>query len=164
MKMQKRLGELKDSSVSFKDWIIRNKIALVLGCAVALLIFVGGQKACDSYRETQENERIKEIERQAAEREQTFKKYIDMANTDHATTTAILDTMASVTRDINELREQDKAIESRIESVVPEYKAARRQSNNQSAIQNGRNRLTGEQLRRKENELLKADSQLYPER
>lgn len=147
------------------EWIARHKSFLFgAGVGVVLFFIFFGQQACDSRRESIENERINALEREKAKERETFQTYLNMANADHATTTTILDAMAGMTRDIDNLKKTDETITRRVKEIeTGDYAAARRQKNDQSAIRAGRQPVNKKPIIARETEALRADAELYPE-
>ena len=136
----------------------------ILFIALAFLIFavVGLQQYCDKRAEQSENERIAAYEREIQQKNADFQKYLEMANNDHRTTTTILDAMTAMSKNINDLAENDKNITARVNQIAEnEYAAARNQKNNQTPVSTGKAKNT-KPLSVREVEALKVDDELYP--
>lgn len=138
----------------------------LLGVMVLALIILGivsVQKSCDRRLEQLEDEKIKAYDAEIVERLEVFQRYIELANKDHETTTAILDAMNGMNRNINQLAENDKTITARVDKMSQnEYRQARSQKNNQADVKSGRMKTPAKPLRRREIDALKTDAQLYP--
>lgn len=133
-----------------------------VGLILVVLFVVGFQKYCDKRTEQREDERIKKYDAEVDEKMQVFQNYIEMANRDHQTTTAILDAMQTMTKNIKVLAKNDIVITERVKAISEnEYKAARGQKNNQAAV-NSRTSKPGKPLRAREADALKIDRELYP--
>lgn len=136
---------------------------LIVGLVLLVFFIVGIQKACDRRAERLEDEHIKAYDVEIAERLKVFQNYINSANRDHETTMTILDAMSKMTRNINQLAENDKTITARVDEISQnEYKAARGQKNNQAQVKNGKAK-TNKPLKVREIEALKTDAELYPD-
>ncbi len=147
---------------SLMAFVTRYALAIVIGLGLLLLVIIGGQKACDNRRQRIENEEIKQYEEEVAERLKVFQNYIDRANSDHKMTTGILDALSSMTRNINDLNDNDKIITRRVNEIEEtDYKQARTQKNNQAAVKSGKAK-SKKPIRTREIDALKTDEELYP--
>ncbi len=147
---------------SLTAFITRYALLIVIGLGLLLLIIIGGQKACDNRRQRLENEKLKQYEEEVAARLKIFQSYIDSANNDHQMTAGILESLSSMTKNINTLNDNDKIITSRVNEIAEtEYKSARTQKNNQAAVKSGKAK-SKKPIRTREIDALKTDEELYP--
>lgn len=114
----------------------RVKTALAFAALFVLIVlFFGIQKACQTRTERLEDEKTKQYEADVATRLKVFQNYIEMANEDHKTTTAILDTMQKMTTNINLLAVNDREITGRVNQISEnEYRQARAQKTGEPTI------------------------------
>lgn len=152
---QRRIAEMF-GFVRAHGWIF------IIAFSLVILLIIVGQKACDRRREQMEDEKIRALETEVKERTEVFKNHIETANRNQETTTAILDSMAIMSKNIQTLAENDIEISLRVDGIAGEYQATR------NATPEARARTVKTRakipIRTREVDALKADAELYPEK
>lgn len=156
-------SNLKLSAANAYGWIRSHGIFVIVGVGLLLFGFISLQNYLDRRSEERENARTAKNDAEFAEKMKVFQSLIEMANRDHQTTTAILDTMQKMTKNIDTLAATDREITARVNKISEEeYTNARSQKNNQKAVANHTAR-PNRPLRTRELEVLRSDAELYPD-
>ncbi len=136
----------------------------VIIAVLLLLTFIYTEKYFDRRSELREDARFSAYEKEADQHMRVFQNYIEMANRDHETTTAILDAMGNITKNINLLAENDRRIDERVNQISEgEYKDARNQKNNQKAVADHTDR-SDKPLGKRIEDVLANDRELFKDR